>query len=87
MKAIYNNSTIPEREAKIRYHFPENIMMENAAAALEKLVLDLTEQMGLDSDLKVLIVCGSGNNGGGRLCPCPSSLWPCKGFCNCNCRT
>lgn len=64
MKAIYNNSTIPEREAKIRYHFPENIMMENAAAALEKLVLDLTEQMGLDSDSKVLIVCGSGNNGG-----------------------
>ena len=39
MKAIYNNSTIPEREAKIRYHFPENIMMENAAVALEKLVL------------------------------------------------
>lgn len=64
MKAIYNNSTIPEREAKLRYHFPENIMMENAAAALEILVLDLVNQMGLSSDSKILIVCGSGNNGG-----------------------
>lgn len=64
MKAIYNNSTIAEREAKVRYHFPENIMMENAAAAMETLVLDLVNQMGLSSDSKILIVCGSGNNGG-----------------------
>lgn len=64
MKAIYNNSTVPEREAKIRYHFPENVMMENAAAALETLVMDIVTQMGLDSDSKVLVVCGSGNNGG-----------------------
>lgn len=64
MKAIYNNSAIPEREAKIRYSFPENVMMENAAMALESLVMDLVNQMGLSADSKILVICGSGNNGG-----------------------
>ena len=57
MKAVYINSGIVEKEAKSRFCFPENIMMENAAAALEKEVL-------ISSPEIVLILCGAGNNGG-----------------------
>lgn len=57
MKAVYINSAIPEKEAKRRFCFPENIMMENAAAALEKEVLAQNPE-------SVLVLCGTGNNGG-----------------------
>ena len=57
MKAVYINSAIPEKEAKRRFCFPENIMMENAAAALEKEVLAQNPE-------SVLVLCGRGNNGG-----------------------
>lgn len=57
MKAVYINSTIPEKEAKRRFCFPENIMMENAAAALEKAVLSFEPK-------NVIVFCGRGNNGG-----------------------
>lgn len=60
MKAIYFDSQIPEKIAKEKFHFPEGIMMENAASSLEKAVLE--NPFGADS--KVLIICGSGNNGG-----------------------
>lgn len=63
MKPIYLDSSIPEKEAKNRFHFPENIMMENAASSLESLVLSLNQN---PSD-KVLIFCGNGNNGGDGL--------------------
>lgn len=55
MKAIYDNSGIPEKAAKKRFFFPENVMMENAAAALEK---------ALPDSGSVLVLCGAGNNGG-----------------------
>lgn len=57
MKAIYKNSGIAENEAKKRFCFPENLMMENAAAALEQQVLAQNPEF-------LLILCGSGNNGG-----------------------
>lgn len=57
MKAVYINSAIPEKESKRRFCFPENIMMENAAAALEKEVLAQNPE-------SVLVLCGTGNNGG-----------------------
>lgn len=57
MKAIYKNSGIPEKEAKMRFCFPENVMMENAASALENEVMARNPE-------SVLILCGSGNNGG-----------------------
>lgn len=57
MKAIYKNSGIPEKEAKRRFCFPENVMMENAASALENEVMARNPK-------SVLILCGSGNNGG-----------------------
>ncbi len=58
MKAIFSNSQEVETEAKKRYKFPPFIMMENAAAAMEEAVKKLPAPQ------KVLIVCGSGNNGG-----------------------
>lgn len=57
MKAVYINSAIPEKESKRRFCFPENIMMENAAAALEKAVLSFEPK-------NVIVFCGRGNNGG-----------------------
>ena len=121
MIAVYNDSGIPEKEAKRRYFFPEGIMMENAAAALEKEVVAyvtgcvgninsacITTASGVTNSLaanslaasvtnssaanssvayntyahtsntidtnvtyagghKILILCGSGNNGGDGL--------------------
>ena len=55
MKAVFSDSQKVEKEAKSRYAFPEFIMMENAAAALEAAIPQLSP---------VLILCGSGNNGG-----------------------
>ena len=79
MKAVYHNSSIAEKEAKSRYFFPENIMMENAAAALEKQIEDYVaaftncdscdSSIGTKCDsaapskINVLILSGSGNNG------------------------
>lgn len=57
MKSVYINSGIAEKEAKKRFCFPENIMMENAAAALEKEVLRSSPET-------VIVFCGGGNNGG-----------------------
>lgn len=61
MRNVFFDSTIPEKEAKSRFGFPEFIMMENAAATLEKTILSLPE---FQSDFKILILCGCGNNGG-----------------------
>lgn len=55
MKAVFSDSQKVEKEAKSRYAFPEFIMMENAAAALEAAIPQFSP---------VLILCGSGNNGG-----------------------
>ena len=61
MKAVYIDSTIPEKEAKTRFCFPECIMMENAASALEKAVKNAIT--AATENPLVLIVCGGGNNG------------------------
>ena len=58
MKAIFSNSQEVETEAKNRYKFPPFIMMENAASAMEDAV------KSIPAPQKVLILCGSGNNGG-----------------------
>ncbi len=61
MKAVYKDSTVPEKIAKKKYEFPELIMMENAAATLENAVRDFC------CNGKVLILCGKGNNGADGL--------------------
>ena len=61
MEAVYIDSSLPEKETKIRCHFGECIMMENAAAALEKAVL------GCGAECSVFVLCGGGNNGGDGL--------------------
>ncbi len=65
MKPVYIDSSVPEKKAKEIYNFPEFIMMENAAAALER-ELRLHVESVSDSDEKksVFILCGTGNNGG-----------------------
>ncbi|MBQ7753449.1 MAG: NAD(P)H-hydrate epimerase [Treponema sp.] len=85
MKAVFSDSQSVEKEAKARYAFPEFVMMENAAAAMEAEVLKAICRDESDSTHasapcpRVLIICGSGNNGGDgyalarRLCgkiPC-----------------
>ena len=57
MNAIYFDSGVPEKKAKESFFFPECVMMENAAAALESAV-------SAQSPDCVLILCGTGNNGG-----------------------
>lgn len=85
MKAVFSDSQSVEKEAKTRYAFPEFVMMENAASAMEAEVLKVVFQgKSRPSNAsapcpRVLIICGSGNNGGDgyaiarRLCgkiPC-----------------
>ena len=60
MRSIYIDSSVPENETKKTYNFPEFIMMENAAVALENAVMSFNS----DFDFNVIILCGSGNNGG-----------------------
>ena len=58
MKPIFNDTTILEADAKKKFHFPDYVMMENAASAMERLIL---KQNPLPDQL--FIVCGKGNNG------------------------
>lgn len=81
MKPIFSDTRFLEQKAKHLFHFPEYIMMENAAAAIEKEVLSALEEIdgikertcencrGTKSSSEkraplVVILCGSGNNGG-----------------------
>ena len=63
MKAVYFDSQIPEKIAKEKFCFPEGIMMENAASSLQNVITDACNEQKLLNPC-VLIICGSGNNGG-----------------------
>ncbi|MCR5400390.1 MAG: NAD(P)H-hydrate epimerase [Treponema sp.] len=68
MKAVYYNSSALEAEAKKRFNFPDFIMMENAAAALEKKVFQVLEnKYSSVRNPFLLILCGKGNNGADGL--------------------
>ena len=60
MRAVFSDSGKVEKEAKARFCFPEFIMMENAAAALEEEIFTAFPEQ----KTSVLILCGTGNNGG-----------------------
>lgn len=65
MKSVYIDSSVPEKRAKEIFKFPEFIMMENAAAALEREVRSHFESVSNNYENKsVFIICGTGNNGG-----------------------
>lgn len=67
MKAVYSDSAAVETEAKARFHFPECVMMENAAAALQKAVGFALKTQNRAARKSVLILCGGGNNGADGL--------------------
>ena len=66
MKSIYNNPSELEKSAKEKYCFPDYIMMENAASAME-IVVDSVIQDCKQKISQILIVCGAGNNGADGL--------------------
>ena len=71
MKAVYCDSTIVEKEAKRQLGFPEFIMMENAAAALEQKVLEIIESTYSSAkNPSLMVLCGEGNNGADGLALC-----------------
>ena len=75
MKEIFSDCSAVEKEAKRRFCFPEFVMMENAAAALEDAVLKALERVCGERSRNghpdaqdgtndtVVVLCGSGNNG------------------------
>lgn len=56
MQNIYKDSRKLDQQARIEYNLSEDLMMENASAALENLLDELDVR-------NVLILCGKGNNG------------------------
>ena len=59
MKNIYENKTFLDKRACEKYHLTPQILMENAACALESLIQSLTHKGSV-----ITILCGSGDNGG-----------------------
>lgn len=59
MKNIYENTAFLDKRACERFALSEEILMENAANALETLLATLTHKGSV-----VTILCGSGDNGG-----------------------
>ena len=60
MQKVFHNPSRLEFLAKQKYCIPDFLMMENAALAIQKLIL----QLNPSADSKCLILCGKGNNGG-----------------------
>ena len=66
MKKIYSDTRILDKAARSTFGLTEDIMMENAAAAMEKEISDYLKKCTgpFLSRPTVLVLCGSGNNGG-----------------------
>jgi hydroxyethylthiazole kinase-like uncharacterized protein yjeF len=58
MKNIYENVDYLDQRCYEQFRLSEDILMENAALALEKEILKVANE-----DTKVLVACGPGNNG------------------------
>ncbi len=56
MQFLFTDTRILDRAARERYGLSEELMMENAAAALERVVMQTKAR-------RIVILCGSGNNG------------------------
>ncbi|MCQ2603620.1 MAG: NAD(P)H-hydrate dehydratase [Spirochaetia bacterium] len=64
MRNIYGDTRILDKNALIKYSLTEDILMENAALALEKEVRHQLKDIRNSGRLQVLIITGCGNNGG-----------------------
>lgn len=62
MKPVYKDTRLLDERARKLYALTEDIMMENAAAALQKEIESYLTKNAKDIN-KVIILCGSGNNG------------------------
>lgn len=62
MKPVYKDTRILDARARKLYSLSEDAMMENAAAALQKETEAYLNKKGREIN-KVIILCGSGNNG------------------------
>lgn len=62
MKSLFTDTRILDAACREQYGLTEEIMMENAAAALEEAVMKSAGKMPASS-VRVLVLCGSGNNG------------------------
>ncbi len=65
MKSVYVDTAALEAAAKEKFAFPEMVMMENAAAALEHALDGIAAAE--KAEAFALILCGSGGNGGDGL--------------------
>ncbi len=63
MQKVFTDIRVLDAAARKKYSITEDVMMENAAAALEKEVLDFLAGCSTPKPV-VLIVAGTGNNGG-----------------------
>ncbi|MCH5313465.1 MAG: NAD(P)H-hydrate dehydratase [Helicobacter sp.] len=59
MKNVYQSTTFLDKRACEKYHLSNEILMENAACALESLISTLTHKGSV-----ITILCGGGDNGG-----------------------
>lgn len=59
MKNIYQSTTFLDKRACEKYHLTSEILMENAACALESLIDSITHKGSV-----ITILCGGGDNGG-----------------------
>lgn len=64
MKNIYNTTNILDKLAIDNFCLSEDILMENAAANLETALLTHLQKIENHCKNKILILCGSGDNGG-----------------------
>ena len=64
MKKLFYDTRILDKQAQTRFCLSEEILMENAAAGLERVVRDTAESLAPPGNtVPVLIVTGSGGNG------------------------
>lgn len=64
MKSLFLDTRILDKAARERYFLSEELMMENAAVALERAVLEqIASRAGKNETQSVVILCGIGNNG------------------------
>lgn len=72
MLPLFTDTRLLDAAAKSKYNLTDDILMENAAGALQKVLANIIEEtctnFSPNQQINVLIVCGSGDNGGDGWC-------------------